>query len=155
MLRNPIDRAYSQFNVSVREGTEELSFDNAVFEEMDRLQIEISNKDDNIIKFPNNQRNYIKKGLYAMQLKAWFNIFPRENILVLSTEDFKKNDNLIYKEIFRFLDIPEIEIKNKEHMQKGEYSSMTQTSRKKLGDFYQKHNNELYELIGKKFDWAE
>ena len=88
-----------------------------------------------------------------MQLRPWFDIFPKENILILSTEEFKQNEENIYKKIFEFLDIPEIQIRNKKHMEKGEYSPMDEEIRQKLRGFFKNHNNELFELIGKKFDW--
>tara|TARA_Y100000996_G_scaffold380431_1_gene334320 strand:+ start:460 stop:1302 length:843 start_codon:yes stop_codon:yes gene_type:complete len=154
ILRNPIDRAYSQFNVSVKEKTEELSFDDAINEEINRLEMEISeNGEERLLEFSREHRHYIKKSLYAMQLKPWFEIFPRKNILVLSTEIFKENDKDTYKEIFEFLDIPEVQILNKQHMQKGEYSPMSEETRKKLRGFFDKYNTELFELVGKKFDW--
>jgi len=154
MLRNPIDRAYSQFNVSVKEKTEEISFDEAITEEMNRLKVEILDDDrQTLLEFPENNRHYIKKSLYALQLKSWFDIFPKENILVLSTEEFRENEENIYRKIFEFLDIPEIQIKNKMHMEKGEYSPMNEKTRQRLREFFKKHNMELFKLIGNKFDW--
>jgi len=154
MLRNPIDRAYSQYNVSVKEKTEKLTFDEAVIEEINRLKIEFSEGyEKKLLEFPNEHRQYIKKSLYALQLKPWFNIFPKENILVLSTEEFKENEEKIYKEIFEFLDLPKIEIKNKVHMEKGEYSPMNEKTRQELSKFFKNHNMNLFELIEKKFEW--
>ena len=154
MLRNPIDRAYSQFNVSVKEKTEEINFDEAITEEMERLKVEIL--DDNrqtLLKFPKNERHYIKKSLYSMQLRPWFDIFPKKNILVLSTEEFRENEEEIYTQIFNFLNIPEVKIRNKKHMEKGKYSPMNDEVRKKLGLYFQKHNEDLFNLIGKRFEW--
>jgi len=153
MLRNPIDRAYSQFNLSVKEKTEKLDFEQAILEEMSRLKMENIGENEKKLEFPNKYRHYIKKSLYAMQLKPWFDIFPKENILVLSTEEFRNNDDKIYNEIFKFLNIPEIKIKNKEHMEKGEYSPMSKETRQELYEFFKKYNTELFELIGKKFEW--
>ena len=51
ILRNPIDRAYSQFNVSVKEKTEELSFDDAINEEINRLEMEISENGEERLNF--------------------------------------------------------------------------------------------------------
>ena len=156
MLRNPIDRAYSQFHVSVKDNDEQLSFDEAVNEEMNRLKQEIKECNDNKLRaFPKEHRHYIRKSLYAMQLRPWFDIFPRDNILVLSTEMFKENEKQIYNEIFKFLDIPEIQIRDKQHMQKGEYTPMNKKVHKELGDFFKKHNEELFDLIGKRFDWDD
>ena len=156
LLRNPIDRAYSQFNVSVKEKTEQLNFEEAISEEICRLKPEIINTEkQELQRFPKNHRHYIKKSLYAMQLRPWFDIFPKENILALSTEEFKENDEKIYKEIFNFLNIPYIRITNKKQMEKGEYLPMNENSRQTLSQFFKEHNDELFELIGKKFDWDD
>jgi len=154
MLRNPIDRAYSQFNLSVKEKTEKLNFEEAISEEMNRLKTDISNyHEKELLEFPNHDRHYIKKSLYAMQLKPWFNIFPRKNILVLSTEEFRDNAEKIYNTIFNFLDLPKVQIKNKKHMQKGEYPPMNKEIRQELIKFFREYNMNLFELIGKNFEW--
>ena len=63
--------------------------------------------------FNKEKQHYIQRGLYAKQLKSWFEIFPRDNILILSTEDFKNDNNMTYSKIFDFLDIPEHSINKK------------------------------------------
>ena len=154
MLRNPIDRAYSQYNITVKEKTEKLDFEQAIIEEMNRLNMGISEEfRDGLLEFPKENRHYIKKSLYALQLKSWFDIFPKENILVLSTEEFRENEENVYRKIFEFLDIPEIQIKDRDHMEKGEYSPMNEKTRQKLREFFKKHNMELFKLIGEKFEW--
>ena len=40
-------------------------------------------------------------------------------------------------------------------MQKGEYTPMNKKVHKELGDFFKKHNEELFDLIGKRFDWDD
>lgn len=154
ILRNPVDRAYSQFHVSVKEQTEQMNFEDAVSKEIEKLKIEFNEKsDEKLKKFPLENFHYIKKGLYAMQLKSWFRIFHRENILVLSTEEFEKNQDKIYKKIFNFLEIDDFKIKNQERMQKGHYPPMNTNIRNVLLDFFKPHNDELFSLIGEKFDW--
>lgn len=153
MLRNPVDRAYSQFNVSVKEKAERLDFEKAISEEISRLNYELDESQRKSLEFSISDRHYIKKGLYAKQLKPWFDIFSKENILVLSTEEFKRNGREIYKEIFSFLDIPDFKINGKEMMEKGDYLPMKVNTRKILLDFFREHNEELFELIGKKFEW--
>jgi len=153
MLRNPIDRLYSQFHVSVKENEEKDSFEDAISEELDRLRIELTDDNKNLHKFNKNHRNYLKKSLYAMQLRPWFELFPKKNILVLSTEDFKINDEKIYNEIFDFLGISNFKIKNTKHMEKGNYLPIDIKIRQKLIEFFKPHNDELFELIEKKFNW--
>ena len=40
-------------------------------------------------------------------------------------------------------------------MEKGEYLPMNENSRQTLSQFFKEHNDELFELIGKKFDWDD
>ena len=59
---------------------------------------------------------------------------------------------MTYSKIFDFLDIPEHSINKKEMIGKGEYSPMKETTRKMLIEFYKEHNEDLFKLIGKKYE---
>ena len=157
ILRNPVDRAYSHYHVNVKEKSEKRSFEDAIFEEMNRIKSEriIQNKNKNLRVFTPNNIHYLKKGFYALQLKSWFKIFPREQILVLSTEEFQEDQNLIYKKIFDFLNIPNMKIKSTEKMEKGNYIPMKDETRKLLLDYFRQCNYELFELINSEFDWKK
>jgi hypothetical protein len=157
ILRNPVDRAYSHYHVNVKEKSEKRSFEDAVFEEMNRIKSEriIQNKNKNLRVFTPNNIHYLKKGFYALQLKSWFKIFPREQILVLSTEEFQEDQNLIYKKIFDFLNIPNMKIKSTEKMEKGNYIHMKHDTRNLLLDYFRQCNHELFELINSEFDWKK
>ena len=124
---------------------------------MNRIKSEriIQNKNKNLRVFTPNNIHYLKKGFYALQLKPWFKIFPIEQILVLSTEEFQEDQNLIYKKIFDFLNIPIIKIKNTEKMEKGNYMPMKDETRKLLLDYFRQYNYELFELINSEFDWKK
>ena len=157
ILRNPVDRAYSHYHVNVKEKSEKRSFEDAIFEEMNRIKSEriIQNKNKNLRVFTPNNIHYLKKGFYALQLKSWFKIFPREQILVLSTEEFQEDQNLIYKKIFDFLNIPNMKIKSIEKMEKGNYIPMKHDTRNLLLDYFRQCNHELFELINSEFDWKK
>ena len=157
ILRNPVDRAYSHYHVNVKEKSEKRSFEDAVFEEMNRIKSEriIQNKNKNLRVFTPNNIHYLKKGFYALQLKSWFKIFPREQILVLSTEEFQEDQNLIYKKIFDFLNIPNMKIKSTEKMEKGNYIPMKHDTQNLLLDYFRQYNYELFELINSEFDWKK
>jgi len=157
ILRNPVDRAYSHYHVSVKEKSEKRSFEVAIFEEMNRIKNEdiVQDRNKNLQTFAPNNIHYLKKGFYALQLKSWFKIFPREQILVLSTEEFQEDQNLIYRKIFDFLNIPNMKIKNTEKMEKGNYTPMKDETRNLLLDYFRPYNHELFELINSEFDWEK
>ena len=151
ILRNPVDRAYSQFNLSSKEIDQPSDFETYISKEIIELNKKL--KTNEKLEFTKQEQHYVQKGIYSIQLKPWFEIFPRENILILSTEDLEKNNASVYSEIFNFLDIPDCEIDAKRRIGKGEYLPMKNTTRQILSDFYKEHNEELFKLIGKRFEW--
>ena len=155
ILRNPVDRTYSQYHLNLREKAEKRSFEDVLEENMNRLDKESHERYEIKPKFSAEGNNYLKKGLYAQQLRHWLKIFPRENILILSTEEFESNQQAIYNKIFEFLNISQFEVKNTEKMEKGSYSQMKSETRSLLLDYFRPHNNELFKLINKKFDWEK
>lgn len=103
MFRNPVDRAYSQYNMSVRKGFENLSFEDALLKEKERLRsVNITEQ---------NNFSYISRGQYDEQLKRYFNFFPKENFLFINYDDEFQNDlQGTLKKIFHFLGVAEIEL---------------------------------------------
>ena len=153
ILRNPVDRAYSQYHLSVRQTAERRSFEDVVEENMNRLNKESHEHYEIKPRFSAKEDNYLKKGLYALQLRYWLKIFPRENILIVSTEEFESNQQIIYNKIFEFLNISKFEVKNTKKMEKGNYPPIKSETRNLLLDYFRQHNHELFELINMKFDW--
>jgi hypothetical protein len=155
ILRNPVDRAYSQYHLNLREKAETRSFEDAMEENMNELNKESHERYEIKPKFSAEGNNYLKKGLYAQQLRHWLNIFPMESMLILSTEEFESNQQAIYNNIFKFLNISQFEVKNIEKMEKGNYPQMKSGTRSLLLDYFRSHNNELFKLINKKFSWEK
>jgi hypothetical protein len=57
------------------------------------------------------------------------------------------------KEIFRFLDIDEYDIKQPQKQKVTKYKQMKKETRKKLLDFYKPHNKRFFEIIQHEFEW--
>ena len=147
IFRNPVDRAYSNYNLGVRDKTEELSFDNAIDKEIKFLD------EHSFRETVDSRRSYVSKGIYENQIRLWFNVFPRKQIHILSTEDMNNNPREELKGIFRFLDIDEYDIKQPQKQKVAEYKQMKKETRKKLLDFYKPHNERFFEIIQHEFEW--
>ena len=98
IVRNPVDRAYSNFLWSTENGLESLDFVAALDQEEGRGT-------------PDELRYarpfaYFSRGLYADLLAPFFDRFPRERILVLRTEDVATNPQAVAKEFFGFVGVP-------------------------------------------------
>jgi len=152
-LRNPIDRAYSNYHVGVKYGNEKLSFEKAIEWELKKIkQEQIYEKENEIAKF-NHPRSYLSKSLYAEQLKIWFELFPKENILITSTEEMLDNPVIAVNKIFQFLNVSKYDLKNPQKRKIESYPKIEPKTRKILSEFFKSHNEELYKLTGKKFNW--
>ena len=126
IFRNPVDRAYSNYQLGIRKKTETLSFEDAIDEEMNFLEKH------SFRESVDRRRSYLSKGFYENQIKIWFNVFPREKIHILSTEDMQKNPEKTLLKIFQFLVIPNYTLKNPQKQKSSEYKKMDEKTRKIL-----------------------
>ena len=155
-LRNPVDRAYSNYYLYVRLGIEKRTFEDAIFSEMRRIEI-IKENDSFQTKNPNfsNYRefNYLRHGNYADKLENWLKFFPREQFCITQNKDLSKNPQQVLDKIFEFLNLSSFELKQEERWNVGKYEKMKESTRKTLIDYFKPYNERLYKLLGQNFGW--
>ena len=83
----------------------------------------------------------------------WFELFSKNQILIISSEDLASNTKNIMNDIFQFLNLPKYEILNTKKVNVSKYSKMNSNTRKKLVTFFKPYNEQLYEFLNSKFDW--
>lgn len=107
ILRNPVTRAWSHYQHMRRLGLESLEFEQALEQESERMQ-----------QHPLSWFSYFSDGLYASQLRQWFDHFPRESFLVIVQDDLIREPRNVLGGIFGFLGcdpnfcVPDISAKN-------------------------------------------
>jgi len=155
-LRNPIDRAYSNYHMFVRIGTEKRTFEDAVFSELKRIEI-IKENDNFQIKNPNFsncvESNYLRHGTYVDKLENWLKSFRREQFCIVENKDLSKNPQQVLDKIFEFLNVPHFKLRQEERWNVGEYKKMKESTRKTLQDFFKPYNERLYKLLSQNFSW--
>ena len=73
--------------------------------------------------------------------------------MVIQSEKFYENPAPYFQEVVNFIGLnPWAPEKFKVFNAGGEYDKMSDTLRRKLLDYYQPHNEKLFQLIGKRFD---
>ena len=157
MLRNPIDRAFSEFASTSRTGRETLSFQDAINSEETRTAEEYNKmlKNENYFHETFFRFAYLKRGIYADNLERWFKIFPREQFLIIKSEDFFENPSVVYNRALSFLSLPKWELDEYTIWRRINKSTMDESFRKKLVEYFRPHNERLYKLIGENFHWDE
>ena len=152
VLRNPVDRTYSHYYLSTTSG-ETRTFEEVIEEDMnDIVTWNDDSKDDNYFatKVENSK---LARGFYAEQLPVWFELFSKNQILIISSEDLASNTKNVMNDIFQFLNLPKYEILNTKKVNVSKYSKMNSNTRKKLVTFFKPYNEQLYEFLNSKFDW--
>ena len=105
LLRNPVDRAYSHFLLERSRGDETLDFAAALDAELERLDGEEARlaRDPAYVSDPHKHASYMARGEYARQLERWFGVFPREQILVVRSEDLYERTAEAFARVAEFL----------------------------------------------------
>jgi len=161
LLRNPIDRAYSQYNFEVDLGRESLSFEDAVAAEEERIGKERERilADERYVSFDHSRYSYLARGVYVDQLRTWMGFFPREQFLLLRSEDFYADPASALEQVSQFLQLAPLETheRTKHYRQHNynntPYSQMDPATRKHLIAYFEPHNRRLSSFLGMTFEW--
>ncbi|HEX5861584.1 MAG TPA: sulfotransferase domain-containing protein [Nocardioides sp.] len=156
ILRNPVERAYSQYHSEVRKGFEDLpTFEEAIAAETGRLsgEREKITADPAYDSYAWSHHSYLARGMYADQLERWFEHFSREQFLVLRSEVLAKRPGRLLRRCEEFLGISRGEAKRKRAGRRGHYEPMSEETRRRLEEFYEPHNRRLQVLLNKNFQW--
>ena len=154
LLRNPIDRAFSDHQAFLRTGRDTRSFDEAVATELaqhqrgDRVTRPYEHGDlgskDRLLAF----------GLYADALERWWSHVPPERLLVLISEEFFADERATVQRVTEFVGLPphdgyDITAGN----QGGYVARPSPATRERLQEFYAPYNQRLYSLLGRDLGW--
>jgi Sulfotransferase domain len=136
LLRNPIDRAYSHYQMQVKRGTEPRTFEEAIEQQ---------------------HSSYMSRGIYVDQLLRWFEYFGKEQMLILKSEDFFARPVETLKVVLTFLDLPDwqpeaLELQQRRHS--GTYiQKLDPSTRQRLEAYFEPYNQRLYECLDVDFGW--
>jgi len=97
VLRNPVERAFSAWNMETKRGTEHLSFKEAVEQEAVRCR--------KALPLQHRVFSYADRGFYAHQVRRLFNIFAEDNCLVLLNENLPTEHEKALRKVFKFLKV--------------------------------------------------
>lgn len=113
LLRNPVDRAFSHWNMEYTHQREDLPFFDALANERSRLKL-----------MPNHQHrvySYVDRGKYVQQIKAIWNIFGKDNLLIVKMDDLISSPMQTMNYVYKFLDVPSYNISDSVRLYSGSY----------------------------------
>lgn len=152
ILRNPVDRAHSDYWKIRAIGREDIeTFEGALRAETFRLANDLGHNDlwtDYYFKSHHLTHGYVRRGQYALHLIDWLKLFPREQMLILKSEEFFAETAQEMRKVYQFLGLKPHKMKKFKQYQKMEYPPMREKTRRWLEDLFRQHNEGLAELLG-------
>jgi hypothetical protein len=140
LLRNPIDRAFSHWNMYRERNQENLGFLEAIAEEKNRIR--------EALPFQPRRTSYLDRGFYSGQMERVFQFFPREQVRVIKFDAFQKKAPQVVQEVFAFLGVAPLKmVKNKKQNRIPYERSITPEERAYLYELYKTDIARLEELL--------
>jgi hypothetical protein len=115
ILRNPITRAYSHWNMEYAKGKDTLSFWEALQTEPQRCA--------EAAPLQHRVYSYVDRGRYLCQLQRMWAAFPREQVLILRTEDLRTDPQATVGRVCDFLGVPRMPVETPKSVHDGVYAA--------------------------------
>jgi hypothetical protein len=141
LLRNPIQRAFSHWNMNRIRADETLTFWEALNIEEDRRR--------KTLPYQDRVFSYLDRGLYSEQLRRLLRFFPRNQLLIIKSKNLREHPQSVMDELSKHLGISSISIQKNSEVFSGEYQNpMTSKERDFLHDFYRPEIYTLEKMLG-------
>ncbi|HVY78853.1 MAG TPA: sulfotransferase domain-containing protein [Solirubrobacterales bacterium] len=156
LLRDPIDRAFSQHNHERVLGFETLPFEAALAAEAERL----AGEEERILAEPryrsfcHQHHSYLARGRYVGQLQRWLECFDRDRVLVLAAEDLFADPRGVVLQTQEFLGLEPLPPSDTSPRNARSYAPIEPALRERLTAGFAAENRRLYELVGREFAWG-
>ena len=141
-LRNPVERAFSAWNMETKRGKEKLSFAEAIDKEVQRCR--------EALPLQHRVYSYVDRGFYAHQVRRLFNIFGHDRVLVLLSEESRNEHQKTLRRVFEFLGVDSSFVPPEASVFEQEYNNKIDNQlRSRLIDIFEFDIKELEKLIAR------
>jgi hypothetical protein len=141
LLRNPITRAYSQWNMERERGSDPLPFEQAIRTEVERSR--------DALPLQHRLYSYVDRGFYSDQLRRIWRYFPVEQTLVLKSEELQHEPEAALARIADFLGIARFAAAAPRNVHARPYQGpMSVEARRYLGDVFEFEIRSLERTFG-------
>jgi hypothetical protein len=158
MLRDPIERTYSQWQHELSRGFEHLDrFEDALDAEDGRLAGEVKRMgaDPKYMSFAHQHHSYVARSCYADQVEVYRSLFPAAQIHFMKAEDFFSDPGVEYARVLEFLGLPAHDLGDYKKHNGYKRTAMDPATRERLVAHFADSNRRLVEMLGPRFSWGE
>lgn len=156
MLRDPIERAYSAHKHELARGFETEPFEGALELEDARLAGEEERMlaDHGYQSFSHRHHAYLRRGQYAEQLERLRRYVAPERMHVIESESFFERPESTYTALLDFLEVPRDLPERFDRWNARPSSPMPESTRTRLRQHFEPHDQALATLLGREPAWA-
>lgn len=156
VLRDPVLRAYSHWKERVREGYEDLPFDQALSAEQRRAGDD-SNRllaDPRFYSYAHEHQTYLEQSRYGAAVSRWLDHFPPSSLLILRSEDYYLDPARELDRAAAFLGIEPGQFKHGAPRNAAPGEELEPQLRSDLEDELRPDARRLRDLTGITWDWV-
>lgn len=158
LLRDPVQRAWSHYHERRQNGVEPLSFIDALRAEEARMggEVERMLADPHYYSTAFDWYPYRARGIYLPQLQRWHAVFPREQLLVLRSEDLYSDTQGLFDQVCEFLGLECWTLRSTLtfNASSSRGQGLPGEAEQELRDFYAPHNKALEQYLGRELGWG-
>ncbi len=111
--------------------------------------------DPQYVSFRHEHQSYAFQGKYYRALSRWLERFPREQLLILSSEEFYSDTQRIYDSVLGFLTLPRFELESTAAWNAIVGAGINSALRRRLQDKFAPDSQALERELHRDFGWNE
>ncbi len=156
LLRDPVDRAYSQYHHERSNGNETLAFEEALDREPERLAGEAERlaADPAYTSFAHQHHSYVARGDYIDQLERLWDTFEADRISIVLSEKLFTDPAAVEAEVLAFLGMPARPGHAYGRHNAGRYDDLPDGLRRRLANRFAEPNDRLARRLGFDPPWS-
>ncbi len=157
ILRDPVERAWSQYRHECDLGFESLPFPEALEAEEERTAgaVERLLVDPAATSFEHQHHSYVARGRYLEQLERWWAALPRERLLLVRSEDLYADPAGTFDAITAHLGVEPWQPAAWRAYNASTSSGLSDELRSGLRETFRPWNERLAEATGRSWGWDE
>jgi hypothetical protein len=160
LLREPAARAVSIWNLLRHLGSEARSFEQALADELgDDWRSDPEAAGERVLRADREgryaPRTYVRRGLYLPQVQRWHAQFPKDQLLILETEQFFRDTPGTMAEVHAFLGIPAQTVSPMGPRHRAyQLEPVDEALLHDLRALFRPQNERLADYLGREFSWT-
>jgi tetratricopeptide (TPR) repeat protein len=164
LLRNPVDQIISSYYQNMGSGLRSENLVELMNSAIDKMEGMLGTSCDLLSLRSKNLIDDYKQdvafmclawSLYLYHLQPWLSLFPKEQVLILKSEDLFSNPGGTVQKVYQFLNLPDYSLAKYPNANPSRYSTVLDPLRQRLISFSRPYVQQLEDYLETKFNWED